>query len=66
MDEHDNVLYYNENKIIDNGRFMLTQRSKHWEMQIYEVRAEDEGLYRCVANTNPIKIKYYQLTVFGE
>ena len=65
MDQHDNVLYYNENKIIDSNRFRLAQRDKDWTMEIYDVRVEDEGLYRCVANTNPIKIKYYQLVVFG-
>lgn len=66
MDELDNVLYYNDNKIIDSRRFTLkTGMGRNWDMMIHDVESSDEGLYRCVANTSPITIKYYKLTVFG-
>lgn len=66
MDKSDNVLYYNENPIIDDRRFTLSRYNRNWDLTIERVRASDAGTYRCVANIVPIKLKYYRLTVFGE
>lgn len=66
MDKHDNVLYYNENRMIDDPRFMLTRLNRNWDLIIREIDIHDEGSYRCVANTAPIKLKFYQLTVYGK
>ena len=66
MDKHDNVLYYNENRMIDDDRFTLSKLDRSWDLIIRRVTAKDEGSYRCVANTQPIKLKYYQLTIFGK
>jgi len=66
MDKHDNVLYFNENRMIDDMRFAMSKLDRNWDLVIRKVDARDEGSYRCVANTVPIKLKYYQLTVFGK
>ena len=68
MDKGDNVLFYNEERIIDDARFAVTfdNSRTQWSMRIFGVSPKDNGRYRCVANTKPIKLKYYQLTVFGK
>jgi len=65
MDKHDNVLYFNENRMIDDMRFAMSKLDRNWDLVIRKVDARDEGSYRCVANTVPIKLNY-QLTVFGK
>ena len=65
MDEKDNVLYYNEARIIDDKRFTLLNMGRSWDLIIRSVNESDQGIYRCAANTIPIKLKYYKLDVFG-
>ena len=66
MDELDNVLFYNDLRIIDDPRFMMERAGSTWNLRIREVRSRDGGKYRCMANTDPMVIKFFDLTVFGE
>lgn len=64
MDKYDNVLYYNEERIIDDERFILLQPDdSQWNLQIKDLSARDGGRYRCITNTDPILITYYDLIV---
>lgn len=65
MDQYDNVLFYDDVRIIDDQRFTLAKREKKWDLVIHDVEQRDQGRYRCVANTSPIKLKYYELVIFG-
>lgn len=66
MDDSNNVLFYNDVKMIDNMRYTLSKLSRNWDLVIRNVSESDEGIYRCVANTGPVNLKFYKLTVFGK
>jgi len=66
MDQYDNVLFFNENKMIDDPSFELMQSGSTWNLRINNIKARHAGRYRCVVNTVPIKMKYYELTVLGK
>lgn len=66
MDHYNNVLFYDDVRIIDDNRFSLFTKAKEWDLIIRDVKENDQGRYRCVANTSPIRLKYYELIVFGK
>lgn len=66
MDKYDNVLFYNELRIIDDRRFELLRQGSTWNLRITGLVRRDAGKYRCVVNSDPVIFKYYELTVYGE
>jgi len=66
MDEFDNVLYYNENHVIDDIRFELSHSGTKWDLIIRNVTRRDAGKYRCFSNAQPLQLHYYyDLVVLG-
>ncbi|KAF6017053.1 hypothetical protein EB796_024639 [Bugula neritina] len=59
MDEFDNVLYYNENHVIDDIRFKLSHSGTKWDLIIQNVTRRDAGKYRCFSNAQPLQLHYY-------
>lgn len=67
MDEFDNVLYYNENHVIDDIRFKLSHSGTKWDLIIQNVTRRDAGKYRCFSNAQPLQLHYYyDLVVLGK
>lgn len=66
MDKYDNVLFFNDERIIDDPRFDLIQPNNMWNLRIQNVSPLDAGKYRCIINTEPIESKFYELIVYGK
>jgi len=67
LDQKSFPLTYEDRRVIDDSRFGLIRPDvKEWNLQMREVRMEDEGLYRCTVNTNPVRNKLIMLFVRGE
>lgn len=66
MDKADNVLYYNEDRMIDDNRFNLTRTGNNWNLLINKISPLDAGQYRCVVNTDPVQVKFYGVAVLGK
>lgn len=67
LDQKSFPLTYEDRRVIDDSRFSLIRPEvKEWNLQIREVRLEDEGLYRCTVNTNPVRNKLIMLFVRGD
>ncbi|ESO11350.1 hypothetical protein HELRODRAFT_184549, partial [Helobdella robusta] len=50
--------------VVDDFRFSLIRPvPKEWNLQIRDVKYEDQGQYRCTLNTSPVKSKYVTLYV---
>ena len=67
MDQYDNVLYYDTNRIIDNDNFELMRPGdgNMWNLRISQLAVKDEGRYRCIENSNPMQIQFFDLIVNG-
>lgn len=65
MDKYDNVLFWNDNRIIDDMRFEMLDQNSMWNLRIKEVSPLDAGKYRCVTNTEPVQYRFYELIVYG-
>lgn len=65
MDQYNNVLYYNNDRIIDNENFELIRPgdSNMWNLRITQLANKDEGRYRCIENSESIQIQYFDLIV---
>ena len=67
LDQKSFPLTYEDRRVIDDSRFGLIRPDvNEWNLQMREVRLEDEGLYRCTVNTNPVRNKLIMLFVRGE
>ncbi|XP_067936456.1 neuronal growth regulator 1-like [Watersipora subatra] len=64
MDKMSNVLYYNEQRMIDDTRFTVSVFDRNWNLNIINVDSSDEGEYQCIISTNPMQFHYYWLTIF--
>ncbi|XP_067930991.1 lachesin-like [Watersipora subatra] len=64
MDKMDNVLFYNEQRIIDDERFEMLHSGNQWNLQIKNVSTLDGGQYRCLLNSSPVQLKFSDLIVY--
>ncbi|GFO25906.1 opioid-binding protein/cell adhesion molecule [Plakobranchus ocellatus] len=63
-DKGNTVLTLEDRRIIDDDRMSVERPStKAWNLHIREVTHQDEGLYSCMVNTSPVKIKQVTLKV---
>ena len=66
MDGFSNTLTYEHKRVTDDFRFSVVRPSvKEWNIQILDVREEDQGQYRCTINTDDVKKKIVTLYVRG-
>jgi len=66
LDQKSFPLTYEDRRVIDDSRFSLVRPDvAEWNLQVREVRLDDEGLYRCTVNTNPVRNKLVMLFVRG-
>ena len=66
MDHNAIPLTYDDRRIVDDPRFSIVRPFiKEWNLQIQNIRWEDQGTYRCTINTSPVKDKVVQLHVKG-
>ncbi|ESN98356.1 hypothetical protein HELRODRAFT_193056 [Helobdella robusta] len=64
LDVHNLPISFEEKRVIDDSRFSVIRASdSDWNLQIRDVKTEDEGVYRCSVNTNPPISKTVQLHV---
>jgi hypothetical protein len=63
--DHSSIpLTYEDRLVIDDGRFTVVRPyTKEWNLQIRDIRWEDQGQYRCTINTSPVKSKVIMLHV---
>lgn len=67
MDSKSIPLTYEDRRVIDDFRFSVVRPyNKEWNLQIRDIRREDQGQYRCAINTNPVKNKLVMLHVKGK
>lgn len=67
MDKYDNVLYYNQDRIIDDSRFELMKQGEFiWNLRISNLAPRDSGKYRCLTNTETIQSILYDLIVYSK
>ena len=60
-------LTYEDRRVVDDTRFSVTRpQVKEWNLQVRDVRPEDEGRYRCTINTNPVRSKQIVVHVKGD
>ena len=75
-DPNDNTLSVNEDMQANDRRFLVRRPFEYdWNMKISNVKRSDQGVYKCILLTNPVKVtvvsfyvrgnKGYQLLVFG-
>ncbi|KAK2164814.1 hypothetical protein LSH36_58g03042 [Paralvinella palmiformis] len=59
-------LTYDDRRIVDDIRFSVVRPYiKEWNLQIRDIRWEDQGQYKCTINTQPPKSKSVVLHVKG-
>jgi hypothetical protein len=64
LDQNSFPLTYEDRRVIDDSRFSLVRpHVKEWNLQIREVKLDDDGEYRCTVNTDPIRHKIISLYV---
>ena len=67
LDHNSFPLTYEDRRVIDDSRFSIVRPYiKEWNLQIREVKTDDEGQYRCTINTNPVRSKVITLRVKGK
>ena len=60
-------LSFEDRRVVDDHRFSIVRPYIHeWNLQINDVRWEDQGQYRCTVNTEPVKSKIVMLHVKGK
>jgi len=53
--------------VVDDFRFSVVRPYiKEWNLQIRDIKWDDQGRYRCTINTNPVKSKIVMLHVKGK
>jgi hypothetical protein len=66
LDESSIPLTYDDRRIVDDSRFTIVRPIvREWNLQIRDVRLEDQGQYRCTVNTQPVRSKVVMLHVKG-
>lgn len=64
LDHNSIPLTYEDRRVVDDPRFSVVRPyPKEWNLQVRDVRWEDQGQYRCTINTNPVKNKVIMLHV---
>lgn len=59
-------LTYEDRRVVDDTRFSIVRpQVREWNLQVRDIRPEDEGRYRCTINTNPVRNKQIVLHVKG-
>jgi len=67
LDHKSIPLTYEDRRVVDDFRFSVVQPYvKEWNLQITDIKWEDQGQYRCTINTNPVKSKIVMLHVKGK
>ena len=66
LDHNSIPLTYEDRRVVDDTRFSIIRPYiREWNLQIRDIRWDDEGQYRCTINTNPVKSKLVMLHVKG-
>jgi len=64
LDHKSIPLTYEDRRVVDDFRFSIVRPYlKEWNLQILNIKWEDQGPYRCTINTNPVKSKKVMLHV---
>jgi hypothetical protein len=59
-------LTYEGHRIVDDVRLTVGRPNENeWNLQIRDIRSDDQGQYRCTINTSPVKSKLITLHVEG-
>ena len=67
LDHKSIPLTYEDRRVVDDFRFSVVRPYiKEWNLQIRDIKWEDQGQYRCTINTNPVKSKIVMLHVKGK
>lgn len=60
-------LTYTDGRIVDDFRFSVVRvHPREWNLQIRDIKWEDQGQYRCTINTSPVRSKIVMLHVKGK
>ena len=66
MDSDSVPLTYEDRRVIDDTRFGIERPLvREWNLQIRDTHVDDQGIYLCSVNTDPIRNKVIRLTVHG-
>lgn len=66
LDANSIPLTYEDRRVVDDARFTVVRPyPKEWNLQIRDIRSDDQGQYRCTINTSPVKSKVITLHVKG-
>jgi neuronal growth regulator 1 len=64
LDHKSIPLTYEDRRVVDDFRFSVVRPYvKEWNLQIRDIKWEDQGQYRCTINTSPVKSKIVMLHV---
>lgn len=64
LDHNSIPLTYEDRRVVDDTRFTIVRPyTREWNLQVRDVRWDDQGQYRCTINTNPVKSKVIMLHV---
>lgn len=63
QDPFETTLFFNNERLVEEGRFELERHGNEWNLLISHVAYTDKGKYRCVANTQPTQKKVIDLQV---
>ena len=67
LDHKSIPLTYEDRRVVDDFRFSVVRPYiKEWNLQIRDIKWDDQGQYRCTINTDPVKSKIVMLHVKGE
>jgi len=67
LDRQSIPLTYEDRRVVDDVRFSVVRSyDTQWNLQIHDVRLDDQGLYRCAVNTNLLSNKVVMLHVQGK
>jgi len=67
LDHKSILLTYEDRRVVDDFRFSVVRPYiTEWNLQIRDIKWEDQGQYRCTINTNPVKSKIVMLHVKGK
>jgi len=67
LDHKSIPLTYENQRVVDDVRFSVVRPyNKEWNLQIHDIKWDDQGPYRCTINTNPVRSKVVMLHVKGK